>query len=81
MNIRACVFGPIVNQFTVPSSTQPTYQFMTPPPAPRLRRAKESEVVYLCVLSEEKFRSSELIKLSKLRVADRQEQILLSAHN
>ena len=65
----------IVNQFTVPSSTQPTYQ------EPRLRRAKESEVVNLCVILEEKFTSSELIKLSKLRVADRQEQILLSAHN
>ena len=40
---------------------------------PRLRRAnQESRAVDLRVLSEEKFRSSRLIKLSKLRITDRQ---------
>ena len=40
---------------------------------PRLRRAdQESRAVDIRVLSEEKFRSSGLIKLSKLRIADRQ---------
>jgi len=39
---------------------------------PRLRRAdQESRAVDLHVLLEEKFRSSGLIKLSKLRIADR----------
>ena len=40
---------------------------------PRLRRAdQESRAVDLRVLLEEKFRSSGLIKLGKLRIADRQ---------
>ena len=40
---------------------------------PRLRRAdQESRAVDMCVLSKEKFRSSGLIKLGKLRIADRQ---------
>ena len=40
---------------------------------PRLRRSdQESRTVDLRVLSEEKFRSSGLIKLSKLRIVDRQ---------
>jgi len=39
---------------------------------PRLRRAnQESRAVDLRVLSEEKFRSSRLVKLGKLRIADR----------
>ena len=42
---------------------------------PRLRRAdQESRAVDLRVLLEEKFRSSGLIKLSKLRTADRQKR-------
>ena len=39
---------------------------------PRLRRADQvSRAVDLRVLSEEKFRSSRLVKLGKLRIADR----------